>query len=1135
MSSLEMSLMEIHVNDMNKVLSPGFTTLYWSSQRISAYIAVAFHALEKFRSTLGEVRKHSSSIENIIKQIEQESLIDIDSDFALNSLGDFTDAIEDSVRRKVSKSMLQYKSIKPLLIKIEMAVSESDKGFSTLLESSYNYWTKRVYNALVQMTCRSTFSLFMMLRAFHTKSTQCHLNITVYDKEVIMEPSLSEIQKYFGRCFRTLTEASRQFFRWMSQTCLNATSSLESGDSLGLEHRYSFYRDVSQNSAIVSSFTGLNYGLQLLTRDLNAYLQYWKIIFKDYDIFDSGWKMELDNGIQSNIPASLFDHNINECERKLLHFRSLAFGKSDLVVNLCQHLCIFRLVDTTEVKRFLVDAINERKLDVGDVLHTEGKQNLESIQEAIESYRGILCSEPGSLHELKTVIKGIARIQNSNMQMELQCKDLCDKYNVLRGRDIFVPQEEMSQAFASYSHWHNLLIHAKTINLQLTDFKNDFKHRLTRQSADFKSKLKLEITRYHEEGPGCSTISLDQGLIKFDEWKTNLVRLKSIKEDLADSEDVLGMTNTPYADFIAIENSMYELTQIYDLYKDLNEVFQMQRTIAWLNVDIDSFRTKLDVLVQQSENIRIECNRPTWDKVHSRIIDLKDTIPILRNLQNDSFKDRHWEQLGEITKSHSQPLLKNLTLFDILTMNLHRIPSEVDEVLNSSLQEQKIQNGLFLIIDYWASANLLTKEYTGDTSGNFILSSMDDTVIQLEDHLLNLQAMLGSKFSGVFRDDIKRWEKRLNLIIECLNLWFKLQQKWMYLESIFIGAEDIRMQLQKETKIFDETSRGFQLIMKKTNEIPNIVNACSQERLLTFTKLLEVLESCQKSLSEYLNTKRAAFARFYFISDEEMISILGNSDPSSIEPHLLKLFDNTKTLMFSQGHRKITGLKSSEGESVQLIHDVDSIGPVEVWMQHFEDEIKHTLHSKMKESTFYYATQSRETWIKSNLGMCTISSSQVWWTWQVEDAFSLIESGDKQALQKLETKLSTQLSDMVAMVRSSLNDNTRRKVNSLLITDVHARDIVSSFVRESVLSAKEFEWESQLRFYWKKDHDDLMIQQCIGSFHYGYEYLGLCARLVITPLTDRCYMTLTQALTFKLGGSPSGPAGTGKVSALLCV
>ena len=60
------------------------------------------------------------------------------------------------------------------------------------------------------------------------------------------------------------------------------------------------------------------------------------------------------------------------------------------------------------------------------------------------------------------------------------------------------------------------------------------------------------------------------------------------------------------------------------------------------------------------------------------------------------------------------------------------------------------------------------------------------------------------------------------------------------------------------------------------------------------------------------------------------------------------------------------------------------------------------------------------------------------------------------------------------------------------------------------MDAREFEWESQLRFYWEKDPDELTVWQCTGSFGYGYEYMGLNGRLVITPLTDRIYLTLTQ-------------------------
>lgn len=65
----------------------------------------------------------------------------------------------------------------------------------------------------------------------------------------------------------------------------------------------------------------------------------------------------------------------------------------------------------------------------------------------------------------------------------------------------------------------------------------------------------------------------------------------------------------------------------------------------------------------------------------------------------------------------------------------------------------------------------------------------------------------------------------------------------------------------------------------------------------------------------------------------------------------------------------------------------------------------------------------------------------------------------------------------------------------------------------SITDAREFEWESQLRFYWVKEQDDLFVRQCSAQFSYGYEYMGLNGRLVITPLTDRIYLTLTQVHT----------------------
>ena len=72
----------------------------------------------------------------------------------------------------------------------------------------------------------------------------------------------------------------------------------------------------------------------------------------------------------------------------------------------------------------------------------------------------------------------------------------------------------------------------------------------------------------------------------------------------------------------------------------------------------------------------------------------------------------------------------------------------------------------------------------------------------------------------------------------------------------------------------------------------------------------------------------------------------------------------------------------------------------------------------------------------------------------MEDAFQRVKAGCKRAMKELEAKLTGQLKDLVALVREPLANHTRRKVNTLLIIDVHARDIVDGFVRESILHAK---------------------------------------------------------------------------------
>lgn len=174
----------------------------------------------------------------------------------------------------------------------------------------------------------------------------------------------------------------------------------------------------------------------------------------------------------------------------------------------------------------------------------------------------------------------------------------------------------------------------------------------------------------------------------------------------------------------------------------------------------------------------------------------------------------------------------------------------------------------------------------------------------------------------------------------------QVQKEWAYLERIF-GFEDIRMQLPDEAKKFGKTDTNFKKIMESSFKNQNVLyNCCKVDngaRLDDLTNISTELERCKKSLKNYLDSKANAFPRFFFISNDDLLQILGSSDPTSIQRFMLSLFDNCKSLNFGSNNKVINGMTSNEQESWDFVFKVKPEGKIEEWMNDIDSEMKRSL------------------------------------------------------------------------------------------------------------------------------------------------------------------------------------------------
>lgn len=603
--------------------------------------------------------------------------------------------------------------------------------------------------------------------------------------------------------------------------------------------------------------------------------------------------------------------------------------------------------------------------------------------------------------------------------------------------------------------------------------------------------------------------------------------------------------------FEALEEVSAELKLKQLLWDSLFEWDQLQQ--EWLKSRFDSLDPEfLNSQVSKYAKFvtQLEKGLPpnsVVPQLKSKVEKMKEKLPVVSDLRNPTLKHRHWLAIEQTVDATLTDLETPLTLERLSELRVFDYAEEIQDISGQASGEAALEVILKKVEDSWKTTEFVVLPHR-DTKDVFILGGTDDIQVLLDDSTINIATIASSRYVGPLKTRVDDWQKQLSLFNQTLEEWLNCQRDWLYLESIF-NAPDIQRQLPAEAKMFLQVDKSWKEIMRKVNRLPNALRAATQPGLLeTFQNNNALLDQIQKCLEAYLESKRVIFPRFYFLSNDELLEILAQTrNPQAVQPHLRKCFDSISKLEFAvviSTEGKIPGVESEpekmftndilamispEGEKVNLGKGLKARGNVEEWLGKVEEAMFASLRRLSKAAIADYQGKPRPEWVTTgHPSQVILTISQVMWCRDMTDCLEVENASRIETLEAFEGTNFERLNDLAALVRGNLPKLHRNIITALITIDVHARDIVTELIKAKVEEVESFDWQRQLRYYWDVDLDNCVARMALSQYTYGYEYLGACPRLVITPLTDRCYLCLMGALQLDLGGAPAGPAGTGK-------
>ncbi|OQR97844.1 dynein heavy chain, outer arm [Achlya hypogyna] len=1141
-------LLKPHLDDIQTKLRPGMVTLTWTSMNIDAYKLQAHLGLQRLEELINSVNDMiENRVEKNLKVVSKAVLASLPTDQSF-ALDDFVRAQErnvmtvttmlaakntevenavDDVLRLITDFTVDAPDAKtkaastatlPTPVVVDLDSQRAFRNhYKTLMYRALLNCTKNSLNALKKRVCSKAGTGFLFLeRPFFEVDVQLSV------PSVRLSPSLEDVQRAINRSAVAVLRCSKALYTWGQQDVFPESS------------RMTFFERLGCDTEIIKVALLLTGALHGTKNQVHEYLA----TFKKYDWL---WKEDMEFRYNQFIKRN---PSIQDFENELKNFMVVEAEINSIAP---VHNIAALSLNTKNLKLQLRNECRQWKVQYSDRVHQQARQALTNLTDYMRLTTTKLNRDVESLDALRYVMLVLKEVRERESAIEMEINPILDMYDML---EHFLPggymdKEEMDQKSVVRSTWRKLVDYAEEVTDNLSEVQGKFKKQLTKDVKEFQVDALAFRADYNANGPMVSGIKPAEAVERLARYKEMLALRDRKLEVYAAGEELFGMRPTEYPELTKTRKELALLDQLYGLYMDVVQTMEGYRNVLWTAVPatLDDMSASIAVFDERCKRMPKKlCEWEAYRLLRKDISDFVEVLPLVRELSKDCIKPRHWQEIIKMTGIALGVDNESFRLKDLLDAKLLQTKDEIEYICDAAQKQLQIEIKLKDLKEAWAAATFEFGEWK--SRGIPVLKGFVGVIEDLEEAQLQLQGMLSLRHVVPFKDLVQAKLTQLSETADVLELWVKVQTLWMSLESVFTGG-DIAKQMPVEAKKFAKIDKDWIKIMTKAAETGNVVAACANEALKsTLPILYGELEKCQKSLEGYLEQKRMKFPRFYFVSNPFLLQVLSRgSDPALVQQYYEKIFDSVSRVEHDKADkRRILALKSMVGndeETIVLTKPVVADGNIEDWLGALEKEMFATMKGLCREAAADCMSLPLRDFVNKSCGQFALLGIQVLWTAQSQDALARCKAA-KGIMSETSKRQAMLLSELSSWCLTDLGTKLNRiKIETLITIQVHQRDCFAELARlfkdRKIQDATDFEWLKQARLYWRPapaadrfGPDACLISICDVDFKYAYEYLGCKERLVITPLTDRCYITLSQALGMYLGGAPTGPAGTGK-------